>query len=248
MATRDPKDRPYHCRLCNTALAEDELGFVCQHVAHGSMVTLVAGPPSKEKPIPDTPCTACDRAMTQQKKNAELDADIHVVCRSCYRAVRRRNIDYFTDDDAERGYVLVQRAHYDRFAPRDKPLAIGPLREGRELKLGFSPIPSTAPISLERMWVRVTCVLKGGVVHGALANDPQLFKRKTLKADDTVVFKASHVLEIEAQPVLREAPPKAAKVKKARVKKNAAAAKKKTAKKNTAKKNTAKNGKKKSKR
>jgi hypothetical protein len=213
MAKPTPKERPYHCKLCSEALAEDELGFVCQHIAHGSMTTLVADAPTTEKPIPDTPCTACDVAMTQQKKNAELNADIHVVCARCYRTARARNIDYFTETDRDRGYVLVTRAHYDRVAPRDKPLGIGPIREGRELKLGFSPIPSTSPISLERMWVRVTCALKGGVFHGALANDPQLFKRKTLKENDTVVFKAGNVLEIEAKPVLREAPPKATKVK-----------------------------------
>jgi hypothetical protein len=219
MAKPTPKERPYHCKLCNAALAEDELGFVCQHIAHGMMVTLVADPPSREKPLPDTPCTACHLAMSQQKKNAEANANIHVVCARCYRTVRSRNVDYFTPADREQGYVLVKRSHYDRFAPREKPLSIGPLFEGREL------IPSTDPISVERMWVRVTCVLKGGVIHGALANDPQLFKRKTLKADDTVVFKAGHVLEIEAKPMLREAPPKAGKVKQPKKQPKKAAAK-----------------------
>jgi hypothetical protein len=223
MAKRTPKERPYKCRLCNAALAEDELGFVCQHIAHAAMVTLVADAPTKDKPFPDAPCTACDLAMAEQRKNADLNADIHVVCGGCYRTARQRNIDYFTDADVQKGYVLVRRAHYDRVFPREKPLSIGPIREGRELKLGFSPIPSTDPIPLERMWVRVTCVLKGGGVHGALANDPQLFRRKTLKADDTVVFKAANVLEIEAKPALTEAPPKQAAAKQAAAAKAAAA-------------------------
>lgn len=235
MAKSPPKERPYHCKLCNEPLAESELGFVCQHVAHGTMVTFVAAPPTRDKPIPDTPCTACDLALTEESRHAEGNANIHVVCGPCYRKVRARNIDYFTPADRERGYVLVKRAHYDTVAPREKPLAIGQLFEGRELKVGFSPIPSTEPISLERMWVRVTHV-KGGVIHAALANDPQLFKRKTLKADDTVVLKAHHVLEIEANPRLREAP---AKDSARKAKEEAAAAKKKMAEVEAAKKKAA---------
>jgi hypothetical protein len=195
-ASTPPKERPYHCRLCNQALAEDELGYVCRHVAHGMMVTLVPDASSKDQLIPDTACTACVLAMEQKKKNAATDADVHVVCERCYRECRKRNIDDFTAADLERGYVLAGRAQYDRLSPRDKPLDIGKIYEGRTFKLGFSPIPSMDPISLERMWVRVTCVLKGGVVHGALANDPELFKKKTLKADDTVVFSTPHILDV----------------------------------------------------
>jgi len=240
MAKTTPKERPYHCNVCNVALAEDELGFVCQHVVHGTLVPLVADAPTKDKPIPDTPCSACDLAMKEGKRDAEAKANIHVVCVPCYRTARRRNIDDFTPADREQGYVLVKRAHYDRVVPRAKPLEIGPIIEGREFKLGFAPIPSTAPISLERMWVRVKAVRKGGTLEGTLANDPQLFKRKTLKAASTVLFKAGHVLEIEAKPVLREAEAKvsankqkeaaaAAKKKAAAAKKKAAAAKKKAA-------------------
>jgi hypothetical protein len=47
------------------------------------------------------------------------------------------------------------------------------------------------------MWVKITCVMDGGEIHGALANDPALFRPKTLKADDTVVFTAAHVLDVE---------------------------------------------------
>jgi len=195
-APKDSKERPYHCRLCNQALAEDELGYVCRHVAHGMMVTLVPDASSKGQLIPDTACTACVLAMEQKKKNAEEQADVHVVCERCYRECRKRNIDDFTSADREQGYVLARRAQYDRLEPRQKPLDIGKIYEGRVLKLGFSPIPSMHPISLERMWVRVTCVLKGGEIHGALANDPELFKRKTLKADDTVVFSAKHILDV----------------------------------------------------
>jgi hypothetical protein len=192
----EPKERPYHCRLCNEARAEDELGYVCRHVAHGMMVTLVPDASSTGQLIPDTACTACVQAMEQQKKNAAEAADVHVVCLRCYRDCRQRNIDAFTAADREQGYVLGLRAQYDRLEPREEPLEIGNLYEGRVLKLGFSPIPSMHPISFERMWVRVTCVLKGGIIHGALANDPELFKRKTLKADDTVVFAAKHVLDV----------------------------------------------------
>jgi hypothetical protein len=193
---KDSKERPYHCRLCNRALAEDELGYVCRHVAHGMMLTLVPDASSEGQLIPDTACTACVLAMEQKKKNAADQADVHVVCEPCYRVCRKRNIDDFTVADRAHGYVLARRAQYDRLEPRDRPLDIGKIHEGRVLKLGFSPIPSMDPISLERMWVRVTCVLKGGEIHGALANDPALFKKKTLKADDTVVFGAKHVLDV----------------------------------------------------
>jgi hypothetical protein len=197
MAKRaEAKERPYHCRLCDAALAEDELGYVCTHVAHGMMVTLVPDASSTGQLIPDTACTACVQAMDEKKKNASDAADVHVVCLRCYRDCRLRNIDDFAAADREQGYVLGLRTQYDRLEPREQPLEIGNLYEGRVLKLGFSPIPSRHPISFERMWVRVTCVLKGGVIHGALANDPELFKRKTLKADDTVVFSAKHVLDV----------------------------------------------------
>lgn len=208
MANRAPKERPYHCRLCKAPLAEDELGYVCEHVAHGTLLTLLADPPRKGQLIPDTPCTACGFAMAQKRKNAEEKANIHIVCQPCYRKSRARNIDDFTKADEAKGYVLVKRAHYDRIAPREIKLNVGKMAVGRELKLGFSPIPSTHPISLELMWVRVTCILKGGLVHGALANDPKLFKRKVLRADDTVEFKPTHVLETELPKRKRTPNPK----------------------------------------
>ena len=239
-ASSPPRERPYHCRLCNQALAEDELGYVCRHVAHGMMVTLVPDASSQGQLIPDTGCTACVLAMDQKKKNAEEQADVHVVCERCYRDCRKRNIDDFTAADREQGYVLARRAQYDRLEPRQKPLDIGKIYEGRVLKLGFSPIPSMHPISLERMWVRVTCVLAGGVIHGALANDPELFKKKTLKADDTVVFSVKHVLDVipETKKSAKAAARSAEEAKKAaRAAKAALAAKaKKTAKKSPKKK------------
>lgn len=233
-APKDAKERPYHCRLCDQALAEDELGYVCRHVAHGMMVTLVPDASSDGQLIPDTACTACVLAMEQKKKDAADKADVHVVCARCYRDCRKRNIDDFTAADREQGYVLAQRTQYDRLSPREKPLEIGKVYEGRTFKLGFSPIPSQAPISLERMWVRVTCVLEGGVIHGALANDPELFKKKTLKADDTVVFSTKHVLDVipETKKSAKAAARSAEEAKKAaRAKKAAIAAKAKAAKK-----------------
>ena len=200
-----PKERPYHCQLCNGALAEDECGFVCEHIAHGAWNTLVADGPVKGSKIPDTPCTACAFAMDAKKKNAEEKANIHIVCLACYRKQRGQNIDTFTAEDTERGYVLVSRKHYDSVVKREMSLDVGPIAVGRALKLGFSPIPSTQPVSLERMWVRVTCLLKGGVIHGSLANDPELFKRKVLKENDTVIFKERHVLETEPPKPARKA-------------------------------------------
>jgi uncharacterized FlgJ-related protein len=121
-----------------------------------------------------------------------------------------------------------------------KPLELGKVYEGRTFKLGFSPIPSQDPISLERMWVRVTCVLKGGVIHGALANDPELFKKKTLKADDTVVFALKHVLDVipDTKKAAKAAARSAEVAKKAA--KEKLAAKKLAAKKTAAKKKSAK--------
>jgi hypothetical protein len=240
MATRtSSKERPYRCQLCDVALAEDQLGFVCQHVAHGTMVTFVADAPTPEAPRPDLACTACARAIEGRKKGAEANAQIHVVCARCYRAAIARNVRDFSAADEAQGFVLVKRARYDRVSPRDAPLRVGPLFAGRELKLGFSPIPSTAPISLERMWVRVSCVLPRGVLHGVLANDPQLFKRRTLKAGDTVEFTVGHVLEIERKPVLPEAPPKrAAKKAKTKTAKKSKTAKKKPARRRTPKRRT----------
>ena len=205
MAKRTAKERPYHCRLCNAALAEDGLGYVCEHVAHGTMLTLLADAPPAGQRIPDTACTACGAAMDRHEKNAAEKANIHIVCQPCYRKARAQNIDQFTKADIAKGYVLVSRAHYDRIVKREIKLDVGKITVGRELKLGFSPIPSKHPISLERMWVRVTCLLEGGVVHGALANDPELFKRKVLKANDTVEFKAAQVLETELPKPKRKA-------------------------------------------
>jgi hypothetical protein len=217
------RERPFHCQLCNAALAEEECGFVCEHVAHGAWTTVLAEGPVRGKSIPDTPCTACGQALDAKKKNAEEKANIHIVCLACYRKVRSRTIDAFDEADMARGYVLVPRKHYDRVIKREINLDVGPITVGRALKLGFSPIPSTHPVSLERMWVRVSCVLKGGVIHGTLANDPELFKRKVLKANDTVVFKAIHVLETQPpKPPRRAKPepkPKAAKKKSAANKK-----------------------------
>jgi hypothetical protein len=259
-AAKDAKERPYHCRLCDQALAEDELGYVCRHVAHGTMVTLVPDASGAGQVIPDTACTGCVLAMDQKKKDAETKADVHVVCERCYRELRKRNIDDFTAADREQGYVLAKRSQYDRLSPPVKPLELGNVYEGRTFKLGFSPIPSQDPISLERMWVRVTCVLKGGVIHGALANDPELFKKKTLKADDTVVFSLKHVLDVipdtkkaaKAAARTAEVAKKAAKEKKAALaakeklaakkKKKTAAKKKKTAAKKPARKKTRRSG------
>jgi hypothetical protein len=259
-ASKDAKERPYHCRLCDQALAEDELGYVCRHVAHGMMVTLVPDASGDGQVVPDTACTACVLAMGQKKKDAETKADVHVVCERCYRELRKRHIDDFTPADREQGYVLAKRSQYDRFSPPVKPLELGKVYEGRTFKLGFSPIPSQDPISLERMWVRVTCVLKGGVIHGALANDPELFKKKTLKADDTVVFSLKHVLDVipdtkkaaKAAARTAEVAKKAAKEKKAALaakeklaakkKKKTAAKKKKTAAKKPARKKTRRSG------
>jgi len=240
-----PKERPYHCQLCNAALAEEECGFVCEHIAHGAWNTLVAAGAVKGKSIPDTPCTACASAMESKKKNAEEKANIHIVCLGCYRKQRAQNIDTFTQEDVERGYVLVSRKHYDSVVKREINLEVGPIEVGRALKLGFSPIPSTQPVSLERMWVRVTCLLKGGVIHGSLANDPELFKRKVLEADDTVIFKERHVLETEPPKPARKlkSEPKPKPAKKPAAKKPAAkkpAAKKTAAKKTAAKKFAAK--------
>jgi hypothetical protein len=225
-AAKDVKERPYHCRLCEQALAEDELGYVCRHVAHGMMVTLVPDASSAGQLIPDTACTACVFAMEQKKKDAEQKADVHVVCVQCYRELRKRNIDDFTATDREQGYVLAKRSQYDRLSPPPKPLELGKVYEGRTFKLGFSPIPSQDPISLERMWVRVTCMLKGGVIHGALANDPELFKKKTLKADDTVVFSMKHVLDVipETKRSAKDAARRAEDAKKAAKEKKAALA------------------------
>ena len=90
------------------------------------------------------------------------------------------------------------------------------------------------------MWVRVTCVLKGGVIHGALANDPELFKKKTLKADDTVVFSLKHVLDVipETKKSAKAAARSAEEAKRAAKEKKAALVAKK--KKNKTKKKTKK--------
>jgi hypothetical protein len=96
------------------------------------------------------------------------------------------------------------------------------MKAGRTVKLGFSPIPCTPPVSFERMWVKITCVMDGGEIHGALANDPALFRPKTLKADDTVVFTAAHVLDVE--PAKTAAKETATTAKTSRRTKNAAAA------------------------
>lgn len=203
-----PKERPYECQLCHAPLAEDELGFACEHIAHGTWHSFFAAKPKRGRPIPDTPCSGCAAAIEAKKKNAESNANIHIMCRACYTNRRARNIDYATAEDVERGYVLVTRAHYEQIVKPEINMAVGPIAEGQVLKLGFSPIPTTWPVALERMWVRVTSVRKGGFIEGSLANHPELFKRKVLKANDMVVFKAAHVLETQLPKAKRSKEPK----------------------------------------
>ena len=208
------KPRPYTCQLCAAALAEDELGFVCEHVAHGVWQTIAADKPTREAPTPDVPCTACAAAMEAGKKNAEEKANIHIVCRPCYKKLRAQSIDAFTKEDEARGYVLLTRAHHDRIVKREINLDVGPMEIGRTLKLGFVTLPSTYPIALERMWVRVTGKQKGGIVEARLANNPELFKRKVLKPDSVVLFKPAHVLETEPPKPKRSKEPKPLEAKK----------------------------------
>jgi hypothetical protein len=200
MAAPTAEERPDRCQLCGARLAEGAVGFVCEHVAHGAMLTVLADAPSKRDPVPDMLCTACGFALEAERHDAEREANLHVVCARCYREARARNIADFTEADRARGYALARRAAYDGEWKRPRRLTIGPVSVGRTLKLGFSPIPSQHPISLERMWVEITRVLAGGELHGVLANDPQLFASKTLKAGDPVVFTEEHVLEIEREP------------------------------------------------
>jgi hypothetical protein len=197
MAAPTAEERPYRCQLCGARLGEGAVGFVCEHVAHGAMLTVLADVPSTRDPVPDMLCTACGFAPEAERRDAERDANLHVVCARCYREARARNIADFTDGDRARGYALARRAAYDGEWKRPRHLVIGPVSVGRTLKLGFSPIPSQHPVSLERMWVEITRVLEGGELHGVLANDPQLFASETLKAGDPVVFTEEHVLEIE---------------------------------------------------
>ena len=203
------KPRPYQCQLCAAAVAEDELGFVCEHVAHGAWQTIASEKPTREAPMPDAPCTACAAAMEAGKKNAEEKANIHVVCQPCYRKVRAQSLDAFTKEDEERGYVLLTRAHHDRIVKREINLDVGPMEIGRTLKLGFVTLPSTSPIALERMWVRVVGKQKGGIVEGLLANNPSQFKRRVLKADSVILFKPAHVLETEPPKAKRSKEPRA---------------------------------------
>ncbi|MDB4940692.1 MAG: hypothetical protein JWP97_226 [Labilithrix sp.] len=197
-APKPQKERPYECQLCHALLAEDELAYVCEHVARGEWQTLAGDKPTRDVPTPDLPCTACALAFGQGKKKAEQIANIHLVCRPCYKTVRARNIDGITDEDRARGYVLVRRVHWERAMKQEIIPDIPPIEAGQTLRLGFSPIPSTWPVTIEPMWVRVTEPPKRGVAQGKLAAHPELFKRKVLKAHDAVAFKASQVLEAQA--------------------------------------------------
>jgi hypothetical protein len=53
MAAQIAEERPDRCQLCGARLAEGAVGFVCEHVAHGAMLTVLADAPSKQDPVPD---------------------------------------------------------------------------------------------------------------------------------------------------------------------------------------------------
>jgi hypothetical protein len=53
MAAQIAEERPDRCQLCGARLAEGAVGFVCEHVAHGAMLTVLADVSSKQAPVPD---------------------------------------------------------------------------------------------------------------------------------------------------------------------------------------------------
>ena len=191
--------KPYHCQLCERKLAEDELGFVCQHFAHGKYLTYEA---SRGKPgrVPDTACTACSIAYeargaegSKTAKAVDRELAIHIVCKRCYDARARRNV-LTSKRDRKRGYALVPRAVHAALQGMKLSVA-AKLEVGVHAKVVFVPIPSNGRDEFEMMWVEIRR-RSGDAFSGTLANQPRLFPRETLSAGSKVSFREADVVAV----------------------------------------------------
>lgn len=191
--------KPYRCQLCERKLAERDVGFVCQHFAHGKYLTYEA---SRAKPgsVPDTACTACsilyDAAGpegSKSAKEAEHEAAIHLVCKRCYDALAKRNV-LSAKRDRKRGYALVPRAVHAALQGMKLSVA-AKLDVGVLAKVVFVPIPSRGRDEFEMMWVEIRR-RSGDAFSGILANEPRLFPKETLREGSKVAFHETDVVAV----------------------------------------------------
>lgn len=192
--------KPHHCQLCDRKLAEAELGFVCQHFAHGKYLTYEA---SRAKPgrVPDTACTACSILYdargpegSKSAKEADREVAIHVVCKRCYDAQAKRNV-LTAKRDRKRGYALVPRSVHGALQGMRLSVA-AKLEVGVFAKVVFVPIPSHGRDEFEMMWVEIRR-RSGGAFSGTLANVPRLFPKETLREGSRIAFREADVVAVE---------------------------------------------------
>ena len=194
--------KPYHCQLCERKLAKDELGFVCQHFAHGKYLTYET---SRAKPgrVPDTACTACSILYdargpegSKTAKGADRELAIHVVCKRCYDSRTKRNV-LTSKRDRKRGYALVPRPVHAALQGMKMSVA-AKLEAGVFAKVVFVPIPSHGRDEFEMMWVEIRR-RNGDSFSGALANEPRLFPKETLSEGSKVAFREEDVVAVAVE-------------------------------------------------
>jgi hypothetical protein len=191
------------CDVCD--LASERFGAVCQHIVHGKYQTYTLAP--RETPeLPDTACTSCSEKYNHLGDVAEVwtTMQIHLACESCYADLLSRQLS--SDSiDFERNYRLIKVDEYAQINGSRRELQDDRIVTDGFVKLGFSPVPSTFPISLEKMWVRVVSRM-GHVVTGILDNDPGVISHNILHSGSKITFGIEHVLEIfEEGPIPRGA-------------------------------------------
>lgn len=191
--------KPYHCQLCERKLAKDEVGFVCQHFAHGEYLTYEASR-AKAGRIPDTACTACSILSdargpegSRSAKAADDELALHVVCKRCYDARASRNV-LTVKRDRRRGYALVPRAVHAALQGMKMSVA-AKLEVGVFAKVVFVPIPSRPRDEFEMMWVEIQ-KRSGDAFTGTLANEPLLFPQETLREGSKVSLHEADVVGV----------------------------------------------------
>jgi hypothetical protein len=170
-------------------------GQVCQHLVHGQLLTYNTSARDTDE-IPDTACTSCYFRYHEKGDVPDVweQMRLHTVCARCHDAIMTRNVLPGAHEQW-RGYALVSAPQYAAAHPEWRPPRQA-LRNGDHVKVGFSPIPSRAPVSIEKMWLRITGTTNDGAFIGVLDNDPRHFAPDVLRCGDEVAFQGQSVLDV----------------------------------------------------
>ncbi len=164
-------------------------GAVCQHLVHGELLTYNRSEPRYDG-LPDVACTACYGLYAEASDVPKVWAAmaIHLLCSQCYEQTLGNHV-LPTPAEQDSGFALVTRKQY--YAVRRQPEAmVEHLEKGSFLMLGFSPVPSIHPKSIEKMWVKLDHISDEGLLSGVLDNDPTYFRHDVLSAGSTISLSA----------------------------------------------------------